>query len=394
VQSIFGIFDIFEKQEKALKKKTKEEIMNLFKHLLGVCRYLSRYQLIKESCYSKSQLYQWLNHGVGERKARACKPVSEEVVSRAVVVISKYPHFSAAKGQCYMLYHQLGYIAHHVYKRVKKIVKCLLFQAVSKRKLLPERTSYNHERPEKAGEIWAEDFTQLWVCGRKFYGALVIDVAMCYTLGVAASLRPDDVMVEAPVAQALELTGGKGPQRFLLSDNGPQYISTKHGDFLEKLAILQKRIPSCQPEYNGSVECGIKEFKNVFYNVWAQIEESDLKGLGEEELLLCVQLVMNETMRRMNEEIPRPRLKGVTPADILKGKDKERIEINRRYLEKEQEKEKKEVIKPWNCKDWGFVRKQLFKGTISNLELMTKFCFFLKQPLRKLAKLDLNVLGN
>jgi hypothetical protein len=206
------------------------------------------------------------------------------------------------------------------------------------------------------------------------------------TLGVAASLRPDDVMVEAPVAQALELTGGKGPQRFLLSDNGPQYISTKHGDFLEKLAILQKRIPSCRPEYNGSVECGIKEFKNVFYNVWTQIEESDLKGLGEEELLLCVQLVMNETMRRLNEEIPRPRLKGVTPADVLKGMDKERIEINRRYLEKEQEKEKKEVNKPWNCKDWGFVRKHLFKGTISNLELMTKFCFFLKQPLRKLAK--------
>jgi len=130
----------------------------------------------------------------------------------------------------------------------------------------------------------------------------------------------------------------------------------------------------------------------VFYNVWAQIEESNLKGLEEEELLLCVQLVMNETMRRVNEEIPHPRLKGVTPADILKGIDKGKIEINRRYLEKEQEK--KEVIKPWNCKDWGFVRKHLFKGTISNLELMTKFCFFLKQPLRKLSKLEWNVLGN
>lgn len=368
--------------------------MNLFNHLLSVSRYLNRYQLIKESCYSKSQLYHWLNHGVGERKVRECKPVSEEVVSRAVGVIRKYPHFSAPKGQDYMVYHQLGYIPHHLYKRLKKMVKRLIFQEVSKRRLLPARTTYTHERPETAGEIWAEDFTQLGVCGKKFYAALVIDVAMSYTLGAAASLRPDDMMVETPVTQALELTGGKGPKRFLLSDNGPQYISTKHGDFLDKLAIIQKRIPSCRPEYNGSIECGIKEFKNVFYNVWAQIEESDLVGLEEKELLMCVQLVMNETMRRMNEEIARPRLKGVTPADILKGIDKERIEINRTYLEMEKEQKKKEVIKPWDSKDWGLVKKHLFEGTISNLELMTKFCFFLKQPLRKLTKLEWNVLGN
>ena len=366
--------------------------MNLFKHLVNVSRYLNRYELIKESCYSKSQFYHWLNHGVGERKVRECKPVSEEVVSRAVDVISKYPHFGAAKGQCYMLYHQKGYIAQHLYKSLKKIVKILIFQEVSSRKLLPARTTYKHERAEKVGEIWAEDFTEVRVCGKKFYSALVIDVAIGYTLGVVASLRPDDVMVEAPVTQALELSGGQGPKRFFLSDNGPQYSSTRHGEFLEKLDIIQKRIPSCRPEYNGSIECGIKEFKNVFYNVWGRIEESNLKGLKEEELLLFVQLVMNETMRRMNEEIPRSCLKGVTPADILKGIDKEKIEINRRYLEKEQDK--KEVNKPWNCKDWGFVRKHLFKGTISNLELMTKFCFFLKQPLRKLVKLEWNVLGN
>jgi transposase InsO family protein len=366
--------------------------VNLFNHLLDVSRYLNRYQLIKESCYSKSRFYNWLNHGVVERKARQCKPVCEEVVSRAVGVISKYPHFSAAKGQCYMLYHQLGYIPQHLYKRLKKIVKRLIFQEVWKRRLLPERTTYTHERPEKPGEIWAEDFTQLRVWGKKFYAALVIDVAMSYTLGASASRHPDNVMVEAPLTQALELTGGEGPKRFLLSDNGPQYISTKHGDFLDKLTIIQKRIPSCRPEYNGSIECGIKEFKNVFYNVWAQIEESDLVGLEEKELLMCVQLVMNETMRRMNEEIPRPRLKGVTPGDILKGIDKERIEINRTYLEKGQEK--KEVIKPWDSKNWGFVKKRLFERTISNLELMTKFCFFLKQPLRKLTKLEWNVLGN
>ena len=272
------------------------------------------------------------------------------------------------------------------------MVKRVLFQEVSNRKLLPQRTSYQHERSTKPGEIWAEDFTSLRVCGKKFYVALVIDVAMPYYLGGAASLRPDDKMVEAPVNQALKLTGGDGPERFLLSDNGPQYVSTQHGDFLDKLNIIQKRIPSCIPEYNGSIECGIKEFKNVFYNVWAQIGMDILASLEEEQLLECVQLVIVETIHRMNQEIPRPSLKGVTPGDVKEGIAGERMEINRQYVE--QEIDKKEVIKPWNSNDWELIKQSLLKGNINNLELMTKFCFFLKRPLRKLAELKWELLGN
>jgi len=366
--------------------------VNLFKQLLSMSRYLNQYQLIKESSYSKSQLYQWLKEGVRERKERECKEVSKEVVKGAIEVIRKYPHFGASKGQCYMIYHRLGYLPQHYYKRLKKMVKRLVFQEVSNRKLLPERTSYKHEVAENPGEIWAEDITQLRVCGEAFYTGLVIDVALPHYLGVRGSIRPDAEMVEASVDQALGATGGKGPKRFLISDNGPQYISTRHGDFLDKQEIIQKRIPACKPEYNGAIECGIKEFKNVFYNVWGKVEEKDVKYLKKDKLLVYVQKAIDETIIRMNEEIPRLSLKGVTSANVLRGNAGERREINRGYQENEQEK--KEVIDPWNKKDWKFVRKHLFKETISNLELMTKFCFFLKQPLRKLAKLGGEVLGN
>lgn len=373
--------------------------MNLFYNLEKSSLYLNRYQLVKESGYSKSRFYKWLKAdsdgtGIAERKVRDCKPISQEVVSSAVEVIAKYPHFSASKGQCYMIYHQQGYIPHHLYKTIKKMVKRLIFREVSKRGLLPARTSYQHERAGGPGQIWAEDFTHLRVCGKKFYAGLVIDVAMPYYLGATASILPDQGMVETPLDQALVLTDGQGPKRFLLSDNGSQYVSTQHGDFLNKLDIVQKRIPSCKPEYNGSIECGIKEFKNVFYNVWAQIEktEVDVTGLEEGGLLKYVQLAVTETIRRLNEEIPRPSLNGVTSADVLKGIAEGKIEINRKYLEEEQEK--KEVTKPWNRNDWGFVEKHLFKEAISNLELMTKFCFFLKRPLRKLANLGWELLGN
>ena len=290
-----------------------------------------------------------------------------------------------------MIYHQLGYIPQHLYKKLKEMVKRLVFREVSSRKLLGERTSYKHERAENPGEIWAEDFTHLHVCGEKFYAALAIDVALPYYFGARGSLRPSQKMVETPVKQALKLTGGKGPKRFIISDNGSQYVCTRHGDFLDKREIIHKRIPACKPEYNGSIECGIKEFKNVFYNVWGKVEASDVKNLKRHKLLKHVQKVIDETIRRMNEEIPRLNLKGVTSADVFRGNAEERRERNRLYLENEQ---KKEVIEPWNRKDWGFVRKHFFKETISNHELMTKFCFFLKQPLRKLAKLGGEVLGN
>jgi len=369
--------------------------VNLFNRLLKEMSHLTRTQLIAGSNYPNSQFYTWLkagSDGIGDRKPRDCKPVSREVVRQAVEVIGKYPHFSAAKGQSYMLYHQLGYIPQHLYKSLKKIVKQVIFQEVSNRKLLPQRTSYEHERPGNPGEIWAEDFTHLRVRGKKFYAALVMDVAMNYYLGCKVSLRPDDNMVKEPVNQALTLTGGKGPKRFLLSDNGPQYISNSHGDLLDKLNIIQKRIPSCKPEYNGSIECGMKEIKNVFYNVWAEIEEQGLGQLKDNDILTVVQMAMDETCKKMNEEIPRPCLNGVTPIDVLNGIANQRIEKNMIYLETELAR--KEVMEPWNKKDWEIVKTHLRKRIRSNLELMTKFCFFLKRPFPKIEKLDWKVLGN
>jgi hypothetical protein len=168
-------------------------VVNLFHCLLKFSRYLNRYQLIKESHYSRSQFYTWLNSGIdgiAERKARECKPVSADVVRSSVEVIRDYPHFGAKKGQCYMIYHQLGYIPQHLYKSIKAIVKRLIFQEVSRRHLLPARTSYCHERAQAAGEIWAEDFSQIRVCGELFYVGLVMDVAISYYLGAAASMRP------------------------------------------------------------------------------------------------------------------------------------------------------------------------------------------------------------
>ena len=42
------------------------------------------------------------------------------------------------------------------------------------------------------------------------------------------------------------------------------YINAEHDKFLDAWGIVQKRIPCWTPEYNGSCECGVKKFKNIY----------------------------------------------------------------------------------------------------------------------------------
>ena len=360
----------------------------MFTTLKETSFYLNKSQLIRQSTFSRAQIYRWSN-GITERKHKERKRIPEPVAESAVELIKEYPHFSGEKGQAYMLYHELGYIPQHLYKMLKQTVKHVIFQEVSNRKLLPEKTSYEHERPQRVGEIWAEDFTHLMVEGTLFYLSLLIDVASTYYLGTAVDKRVNIKLVEAPVLQALEHNNGRGPTRFLLSDNGSVYISAEHGALLDARQIVQKRIPSCTPEYNGSCECGVKEFKNVFYNVWAQMKKKEADK--EKTVLECVRAAVADTTHKMNYEIPRPCLKGVTPYDMHIGiAEGKRVSTNRYREEQLQRKE----AKPWRRNTWKLVKDTLLEKEMPDYELITKFCFFLKRPLRKLQYLSPEVLGN
>jgi transposase InsO family protein len=228
--------------------------------------------------FSRSQLYRWHRGKQLERKARESRPVLEATVEAAATVVARFPHFGGRKGQAFMLYHELGYIGMRAYDGIKRNVKRLLGQEVSGRKLLPGREFYEHVRAEKVGEVWAEDFTDVTVTGGTFKVALLLDTYDSYYLGAAVDCRATAALVRRPVEQALEKTGGKGPEKFLLSDNGSQYISEAHGRLLTSAEIVQRRIPACVPQYNGCVEAGMRELKSVFYNVWErQVRERKVR---------------------------------------------------------------------------------------------------------------------
>jgi len=342
---------------------------------------------MNQTDFSRSRLYQW-RKGIEERKKRDRKPVCEKTAQHAVKVVMAYPHMGGRKAQAYMIYHRLGFISMAAYDQIKKSVRRLLVQYVVAQKLLPARTDYHHEKALAVHEIWAEDFTDLVVYGSIFKLALLIDVASDYYLGNAVSIRASATLVSKPVEQALEKNNGKGPEKFLLSDNGSPYVSDEHGRLLDKADIVQKRIPACLPQYNGSMECGGKEFKNVFYNVFAAREKD---GADKEKSLLSrVERTVEQTAYIMNHMIPRPCLQGVSPADVIEARCHETMEANRDYVRAEQEKPDPP---PWKKSYWQVVKEAMDLKERTKLELLTKFSFFCRRPLRTITRLGREGVG-
>jgi transposase InsO family protein len=360
--------------------------MKLFKTFEDGVKFLSKGSLHGQCGFSKSQMYEWRQE-IRERLPRETKGIPEETVINATSVVWKYPFLGGLKGGLFMVYHRLGLISRHNYDYVRNIVKKIVTHEVLDRALIPDKEKYFHEKPAKIGEIWAEDFTMINVEMQYFFISLVIDVKSSFYLGEEVNRIPDDFLVASPVIQALKKNNGNPPDKFILSDNGKQYLGIEHTDLLDSKNILHKLIPPSTPKYNGTMECGVKQFKNVFYNVWYEKYHDADK---EKNLLKKVRAAVKETSHIMNCILPRPVLGGVTPNDVHEDIFLEKIQANTEYCLKEDER-KENLI---NRKDfWKVVKNAIALKNVDDFKLLTKFNFFCKKPLRCMTKLGREVVG-
>jgi len=96
-----------------------------------------------------------------------------------------------------------------------------------------------------------------------------------------------------------------------------------------------------------------------------------------------VEAALDETVRLMNEEIPRPSLGGVTPADVHNGNQEAKRQEIQAYRARESSRRD---VPPWTRSYWQVLKSAVNVGQMSSGELLTKLAFFCPRPLRRIAR--------
>jgi transposase InsO family protein len=110
----------------------------------------------------------------------------------------------------------------------------------------------------------------------------------------------------------------------IISDNGPQYLSTEFRSYLRDQEVAHSRIRGRPPQSNGKMERFHKTLKSECVRTQA------LGGLGE------ARRVIGAYVHAYNHERLHSSLNYLTPSDYLKGEEhiKQRLEERKNALEK------------------------------------------------------------
>jgi len=106
---------------------------------------------------------------------------------------------------------------------------------------------------------WAADFTYIQYKDRFLYLATVIDVYGKEIIGFAISDRHNRYLVKSAVLDAIKKRG-RLPQYFH-TDQGSEYQSEEHADFLKKLGVIVSMSKKGSPWENGHQEAFYSNFK-------------------------------------------------------------------------------------------------------------------------------------
>lgn len=127
---------------------------------------------------------------------------------------------------------------------------------------LPAAEYCNHLKTLPINEhniAWAADFTYIRYKDRFLYLATVIDVYSREIIGFAISDRHNRYLVKSAVLDAIKKRG-RLPQYFH-TDQGSEYQSEEHADFLKKLGIVISMSKKGSPWENGRQEAFYSNFK-------------------------------------------------------------------------------------------------------------------------------------
>ncbi len=183
------------------------------------------------------------------------------------------------------------------------------------------RTGFH--QPTRAHEQWHTDFAYVNLRGTHYFFTSVLDGYSRFIVhwDLRSTMTTDDV--ELVIQRALEAIPKGVPKPRLISDNGPQYISTEFRSYLRDQEVVHSRIRVGHPQSNGKIERFHKSLKSECIRV------SPLGDLDE------AREIIKSYVQTYNDERLHASLNYLTPSDYLKGSDyvTKRLEDRKMALE-------------------------------------------------------------
>lgn len=313
-------------------------------HEKKYCSVIKRERL---SCLDLTEpQYKNIIKGLRERLQRE-SAIPDEDIEEAIKQIINWPTLGGVKGSLKLGHDEKALIGTTNYTEIKKELKQIISAEVRRRQeesLLqkyetqrtPKKEGFHRNRAKKPNDIWAIDFLNIKFLGYTFAVCVIYDQ---FTQGYC-SIQADEIasaeLAIRTVKEAVSKAGGP-PKRFILSDNGKQFLSYSYSELLKDNQIGSRFIPPGQPWFNGALESGNRDLRRLIYTIaiYLAVETPSVArpGASIKEKLQFLKECCHNARDKINTEIVRKKFQ-TTPENVKQGKVEEKQQAMKVFKEK------------------------------------------------------------
>lgn len=278
--------------------------------------------------------------------------------------IVKYPYLGGQKGSLKLQHDEQAYLGSTTYQDIKQQLKLAAAAEQVKRQEQHEQSelqqaqyrryqartdTFTNITPQQKHEVWAIDFLKITLFGSYFQLCVVYEVYAQGYLAIKPAWEATAAVAEQALVAACQMSG-QVPTKCLLSDNGAQLTCQHFAEIKAKFGITSQFIPPGQPWYNGALESGNRDLRQVIYTTafYAAAETPQLskRGVDAEQIYRQLETCCQKVLPIINEQIVRPKF-NTTPQAVWNDAVEANQQRRMRYIEqkKHQRKERMAQLK-------------------------------------------------
>lgn len=306
--------------------------------------------------------------------------LTDDELKATLAQIERFPAMGGKKGRANLIHDEKALVGSETYKAIQRELMSLCGKEINARR--QPRTPpppFEMPKPKTLNEVWSADLFSLQAWGSKWEVSVVQDIYNQERLAFEPfqnAAKADDVKASLEVARCQR--DGQAPTVCTKTDRDARYKAVFTEAF-EQVGGTHLRIPPGCPWYNGEIERGQRDNKDVLAGVLSRMRRPES---GQE--LMAMQNACNRAAQLLNTTISRPSLGNVTPAELAEGRAEDVQRRNQEFIEQSRQ----------TRKDREPVAREPWRKRISDLVDLSKWRTERLLGFLRLSKRDYSFLAN